>query len=147
MEERVFGGAIQAEEKPKRPIFEAMKRGFLGRCPHCGKGKLFRAFLKVADHCPECGEEFHHHRADDLPAYLVIVIVGHVTVGGVLGAERLTDWSSWVHLAIWVPITIILAIALLNPIKGAVVGLQWALRMHGFDDGKHEDFEKAFGDQ
>lgn len=147
MEERIFGGAIKAADEPKRPIFESMKRGFLGRCPHCGQGKLFRAFLKVADHCPQCGEEFHHHRADDLPAYLVIVIVGHVTVAGVMGTERLMDWPFWAHLAIWVPVTILLALALLNPIKGAVVGLQWALRMHGFGSSRHEDLEKAFGDQ
>jgi len=146
MEEHVYGGAAQTSSEPARPIFEAMKRGFLGRCPHCGKGKLFRAFLKVNDRCSECGEEYHHHRADDLPAYLVIVIVGHITVGGVLSFERMTDWSSWIHLAIWIPITIVMAFALINPIKGSVVGLQWALRMHGFGS-KEEEFEKAFGDQ
>ncbi len=146
MEERVFGGAAVTVEQPKRSVFESMKRGWLGRCPHCGKGKLFRAFLKVADKCEACGEEFHHHRADDLPAYLVIVIVGHITVGGVLGAERMTDWSSWTHLAIWVPITIIMALAMLNPIKGSVVGILWAMRMHGFG-GQDDELEKAFGDQ
>ncbi|GGA54340.1 hypothetical protein GCM10011385_04900 [Nitratireductor aestuarii] len=146
MEEHVFGGAAKSSKLPARPIFEAMKRGFLGRCPHCGKGKLFRAFLKVNDHCAACGEEYHHHRADDLPAYLVIVIVGHIAVGGVLSFERMTNWSSWTHLAIWIPITILMAIALINPIKGSVVGLQWALRMHGFGD-RHEEFEKAYGDQ
>lgn len=146
MEEHVFGGGAETRKEPARPIFQAMKRGFLGRCPHCGQGKLFRAFLKVNDRCPECGEEYHHHRADDLPAYLVIVIVGHITVGGVLSFERITDWSSWIHLAIWIPITILMAFALINPIKGSVVGLQWALRMHGFGSTEDE-FEKAFGDQ
>ena len=52
----------------KRDRWEAMKRGFRGRCPHCGQGKLFQKFLKTAERCDICGEEFHHHRADDLPA-------------------------------------------------------------------------------
>jgi uncharacterized protein (DUF983 family) len=74
----------------------------------------------------------HHHRADDLPAYLVIVIVGHVVVGAFMGIEMTSQLSMWQHLAIWVPLTIVLALALLTPVKGAVVGLQWALLMHGF---------------
>ena len=64
-----------------------MKRGLLGRCPHCGEGRLFRAFLKVADHCAACGQDSTTHRADDLPAYLVIVIVGHIVVPVVLSVE------------------------------------------------------------
>ena len=57
-----------------------MKRGFRGRCPRCGEGKLFRAFLKVDNNCSVCGLDFTPHRADDLPAYLVIIIVGHIVV-------------------------------------------------------------------
>ena len=48
---------------------------------------MFRAFLKVADRCDACGEELHHQRADDFPAYLVIVIVGHLVVPLVLHVE------------------------------------------------------------
>ncbi len=59
---------------------QAVWRGFRGRCPACGEGRVFRAFLKVNDACPRCGEELHHHRADDFPAYLVIAIVGHILV-------------------------------------------------------------------
>lgn len=147
MEEHVFGGAAATAREPARPVLQAMWRGFNGRCPHCGKGKLFYRFLKVADHCSECGEEFHHHRADDLPAYLVIVIVGHITVGGLLSLERVTNWSLWTHIAIWIPITIAMAVALINPIKGAVVGLQWALRMHGFGGEDKNELEKGYGDQ
>ena len=64
----------------KRDVWTALKRGFRGRCPRCGEGKLFRAFLKVDDHCSVCKLDFTPHRADDLPAYLVIVIVGHIVV-------------------------------------------------------------------
>ena len=133
MEEKVYGGRAAAK-RPERPLMEALKRGFLGRCPNCGKGKLFRASLKTADECPECGEEFHHHRADDLPAYLVIFIVGHIVVGAFMGMEALTDWPGWVHLAIWVPVTLVMSLALIGPVKGAIVGLQWAYYMHGFGD-------------
>ena len=64
----------------KRDVWAAIKRGFRGRCPRCGEGKLFRAFLKVDDNCSVCDLDFTPHRADDLPAYLVIVIVGHIVV-------------------------------------------------------------------
>ena len=61
--------------------------GLRGRCPNCGKGRMFRAFLKVADQCDVCGEELHHQRADDFPAYLVIIIVGHLVVPLILNVE------------------------------------------------------------
>ena len=131
MEERIFGGK-QPASRPLRALWPAMKRGFFSRCPHCGEGRLFRSFLKTADHCERCGEAFYHHRADDLPAYLVVVIVGHVIVGAFMGVEATSTLSLWQHLSIWVPLTIISALALLTPTKGAVVGLQWALYMHGF---------------
>ena len=118
----------------KRDIWAALKRGFRGRCPRCGEGKLFRAFLKVDNSCSACGLDFTPHRADDLPAYLVIVIVGHLMVPTVLMIE--TDFSPpvWLQLCIYLPLTLILSLLLLQPVKGAVVGLQWALRMHGFDE-------------
>ena len=80
----------------KRDVWGAMKRGFRGRCPRCGEGKLFRAFLKVDNGCSACGLDFTPHRADDLPAYLVIVIVGHIIVPMILWIE--TDYSPSVPL-------------------------------------------------
>ncbi|MDS1135501.1 DUF983 domain-containing protein [Nitratireductor indicus] len=138
-EEQLFGGA-NVKKKPARSAYEAMKRGFFGRCPHCGEGKLFCSYLKVEDRCAVCGEELHHHRADDLPAYLVIFIVGHIVVGAFMGMEAMTDWPGWVHLSIWVPITLIMSLALIGPIKGSIVGLQWAYYMHGFG-GETDSFE------
>lgn len=135
MEQQVFGGS-----GARRSLMQAMGLGFLCRCPHCGKGRLFGKYLKVADRCEACGEEYHHHRADDLPAYLVIFIVGHIVLGAFMGAERMFELTTWQHLAIWAPMTLVLALALLQPVKGAVVGLQWALRMHGFS-GKPDALE------
>src|ERR1700704_760613 len=75
----------------KRDLWTAMKRGFRCRCPRCGEGKLFRAFLKVDNNCLVCGLDYTPHRADDLPAYLVIIIVGHLVVPTALWIE--TDYS------------------------------------------------------
>lgn len=128
-----------AQALPKRDVWQAMARGFRCRCPNCGEGKLFRAFLKVNTNCPVCGEALFHHRADDLPAYLVIVIVGHIVVPIALSVETNFAPPIALQLAIYLPLTLILALVLLQPVKGAVVGLQWALRMHGFDDSDSSD--------
>ena len=118
----------------KRDVWAATKRGFRGRCPRCGEGKLFRAFLKVDSNCSTCGLDFTPHRADDLPAYLVIVIVGHIIVPLALLIETNYAPPVALQLSIYLPLTLILSLLLLQPVKGTVVGLQWALRMHGFDD-------------
>ena len=127
----------------KRDVWTSLKRGFRGRCPRCGEGKIFRAFLKVADRCSVCGLDFTPHRADDLPAYLVIVIVGHIVVPLALMIE--TNYSPPValQLAIYLPLTVVLSLALLQPVKGAVVRLQWAWRMHGFDHNAPEGIPPA----
>lgn len=124
--------AGEPQKHEKRALVPAIKRGLLGRCPKCGEGKLFRAFVKPVDHCAVCNEDYTPQRADDLPAYLVVLLVGHVTVGGFMATEMLTDWPGWMHLALWVPVTIIFALAALQPIKGGVIALQWANYMHGF---------------
>ncbi len=113
-------------------VVPAMRRGFMGRCPACGQGRLFGRFLKVAESCGSCGTELHHHRADDLPPYLVIFIVGHLIGYGILVTETRLEMPMWLHLAIWPALTLLLCLVLLQPIKGAVVGLQYALGMHGF---------------
>jgi uncharacterized protein (DUF983 family) len=88
--------------KMRNETFDTLLKGFRGYCPACGKGRMFRAYLKVADACPACGEELHHHRADDFPAYLVMAM----------------------------------CVSLLQPVKGAVVALQWHLHMHGFEESR-----------
>ena len=123
----------------KRDVWGSIKRGFRGRCPRCGEGKLFRAFLKVDDHCSTCGLDFTPHRADDLPAYLVIVIVGHIVVPTALLVETNYAPPVWMQLSAYLPFTFVASLALLQPVKGAVVGMQWALRMHGFDENAPAD--------
>lgn len=118
------------------PVLPALRRGFRGRCPACGKGRLFGRFLKVEEACASCGTEFHHHRADDLPPYLVIFIAGHLIGYGILMSETRLEVPLWVHLAVWPALTLALCLALLQPVKGAVVGLQYALGMHGFGEAR-----------
>jgi uncharacterized protein (DUF983 family) len=86
----------------------------------------------VADRCPACGEELFHHRADDFPAYLVIVLVGHTVVPLALLVETGYAPAMWLQVALWVPVTIGLALGLIQPVKGAVVAMQWYGQMDGF---------------
>ncbi|HEY8246124.1 MAG TPA: DUF983 domain-containing protein [Hyphomicrobium sp.] len=128
-------------EPPTRSVVQAIRRGAAQKCPACGDGKLYRQYLKVADSCTVCGEELHHHRADDAPPYFTILIVGHFIVAGVMMVEDFFRPNYWLHIAMWFPLTIGLSLWLLPRIKGALVGLQWALRMHGF--GGRDDLDPA----
>lgn len=132
-----------SRERPKREQWPALLRGFFGRCPACGRGAMFRKFLKVHDHCPNCGEALHHQRADDAPAYFVILIVGHLVVPLALSVEIALSPAYWVHILLWGPLTVGLALGLLTPIKGVIVALQWANRMHGFDPEEAEEMAPA----
>ncbi len=115
---------------------QSVLRGLRGRCPNCGRGHMFRNFLKVSDDCSACGEELFHHRADDFPAYLVIFLVGHILVPLALVVETEYAPAMWLQFAVWVPLTIALSLALIQPIKGAVVALQWSAGMHGFAEAR-----------
>ena len=120
-----------AHEK-ERPTKQAMARGFRRRCPNCGEGHMFVSYLKVADSCPVCREELHHHRADDGPAYLTILIVGHL-----LGFAMHFAWVKFrpeplVMATVFTIGCTALSLYLLPRLKGLIVGIQWAKRMHGF---------------
>jgi uncharacterized protein (DUF983 family) len=129
---------VAAEAMSERNVAQAMRRGLAERCPNCGEGKLFRAYLKVADHCPVCREALYHQRADDAPAYLTMFIVGHFIVAGILAAEEIwPNINMWLLVALWSLVTALTSLFLLPRIKGALVGYQWANRMHGF--GGRED--------
>jgi uncharacterized protein (DUF983 family) len=132
--------APTADAPPARSVWQAMLRGVRLRCPNCGGGRLFRRkFLKVEDRCEMCREELHHHRADDAPPYFTILLVGHAILPPLMALELAAAPPVWVHLVLWLPLTVVLSVMLLPPVKGAIVGLQWALRMHGFgaeDDAK-----------
>lgn len=120
--------------------------GLSCKCPKCGKGRLFHKWLQVADHCEECAEEFHHHRADDFPAYVVVFLLGHVIVSWALWLENAFSPPSWVHMVTTIPLTVVLALLMLQPVKGAIVALQWHMGMHGFKRSKEKrEAEAAIG--
>jgi uncharacterized protein (DUF983 family) len=116
-------------DRPTRP---AIHNGLRCRCPQCGQGRLFDRYLHVTDHCPNCGEDLHHHRADDGPAYLTILIVAHV-----IGFAIHLMWVIWrpepmVMATVLSLGAVGLSLALLPRLKGMIVGIQWSRRMHGF---------------
>jgi uncharacterized protein (DUF983 family) len=122
-----------ALEKPRRPWRPAIWRGLRMLCPACGKGGLFRRYLKVVDRCPVCGEELHHHRADDAPPYFTMLLVAHIVVPLMIIVENVWHPALWVHFSMWLPLVIALSLMLLPLVKGGIVGLQWALCLHGFE--------------
>jgi len=121
-----------------RSVGQAMWRGALCRCPHCGKGRMFRAYLKVADQCEVCGEQLNLHRADDLPPYVAITIVGHIIVFLMLHLDMTYKVQPMTYVLSMIPLAIILPLAILPSIKGAIVGLQWANHMYGFGTGQRD---------
>ena len=120
----------------QRSVGQAIWRGLMCRCPHCGKGKMYRAYLKVADQCEVCGEELNHHRADDFPPYIAIMIVGHILVGAMMHMDMVWHVAPVVYFISMVPLSIILPLVMLPSIKGGIVGMQWANRMYGFGAGQ-----------
>ena len=125
-----------------RDVQRSVLRGLGQKCPACGDGSIYRAYLKVNDACPKCGEELHHHRADDAPPYFTMLITGHVVVGLMLTAAMNYDWPNWLHGILWPSMVLLMSLWLLPRVKGALVGAQWALRMHGFS-GKPDEAEIA----
>lgn len=110
----------------------AMLRGLRCRCPNCGEGQMFTGFLKVVDRCPVCRENLSGHRADDGPAYLTILIVGHLLAPILIYAFVEYRPDPLVLATIFTIGTVGLSLFLLPRMKGLVVGIQWANEMHGF---------------
>lgn len=117
-----------------RPLRPALIRGWKRTCPACGEGAMMKGYLKVADSCPNCHEEFHHHRADDGPAYLTILVVGKLVMTLYLTVFMMWQPSPWIMIALCWSVALVMSIWLLPRFKGALVALQWSRRMHGFGD-------------
>jgi len=125
----------QPDRTPRLPpwpvpsLFTALGRGLMGRCPVCGKGRLFDGFLRVMAECEHCHAPLGLARADDAPPYFTILIVGHIVIPLMLVTQKLYDPSTWMLTAIYVPLTLVLSVGLLRPVKGATVGLMMAFNM------------------
>lgn len=114
------------------PLWTALWRGWRRKCPNCGSGPMMTSYLKVRDTCPVCGEELYHHRADDGPAYLTILIVGHL-----MAPLLFISFSIWrpeplVLFTIFAVGCVGLSLYLLPRLKGMIVAFQWERGMHGF---------------
>ena len=119
---------------PKRDAKAALMRGFRNRCPACGEGRILGGYLKSNESCPACGEEFHHHRADDFPQYITIFVVAHVLVAALLLVDDLwPNLPTAFHYAVWPSLVVVLSLWLLPIFKSMLIAYQWALRMHGFE--------------
>jgi uncharacterized protein (DUF983 family) len=120
------------DDVPDRDTKRAMLRGWRRKCPNCGRGPMLKSYLKVVDTCPVCREELSHHRADDGPAYLTILIVGHLMAPSLHFAFVHFRPDPLVLFTIFAVGCVALSLYLLPRLKGAIVGLQWARGMGGF---------------
>jgi uncharacterized protein (DUF983 family) len=114
---------------PHPPMLTAIGRGLLGRCPGCGKTRMFGRFLKVIPVCPNCTAPLGLARADDAPPYFTIFIVGHIVITLMFMVDRMSEPPIWLMCVVFLPLTVILALGLIQPIKGGTVGLMLTLNM------------------
>jgi uncharacterized protein (DUF983 family) len=119
------------------PVLPSMWRGLRGHCPRCGEGALFYRYLKVSPDCPSCGHDLDQYPSDDGPAYFTILLVGHVVVLPLLLFPII--WTA--SPAVIVPVVLIplggLTLGVLPRVKGAVIGLLYALRVRRQDAALH----------
>ncbi|MDG1709470.1 MAG: DUF983 domain-containing protein [Emcibacteraceae bacterium] len=106
-------------------------RGFKRTCPHCGEGKIFKGYLKQSETCSSCDAPTGEIRADDLPPYLTIFLVGHIIVPLLLFVEAAYRPPLWLQMSVWPTMTLLLVLLFLPFMKGAAVGLMWHLKIKG----------------
>ena len=109
--------------------------GLTGRCPACGKGRMFEKFLSVRPRCETCGLDFSFADAGDGPAIFIILFAGFVVVGAALVVEVLYRPPYWVHAALWGPLILLVTLAPLRSMKGLLIALQFH---HKAAEGRHE---------
>lgn len=110
--------------------------GLAGRCPACGRGRLFRGFLAVVDHCEACGQDLAAQDSGDGPVAFIILIAGGIVLAAALVVEVRYEWPVWLHLLVWLPLATVLCLGLMRPLKGVLVALQFRHRRHEFDPGR-----------
>ena len=120
------------QDMERRDLTMALKRGWRRKCPNCGRGSMMESYLSVRQTCSYCGQELFHHRADDGPAYLTVLIVGHL-----MAPALLYVYTNWRPEPLTMLFTfgigcLVLSLYLLPRLKGAIVAFQWAKKLHGF---------------
>ena len=117
-----------SEDRADYPPQDPYRTGLRGRCPRCGEGRMFSGPLKLTDRCANCGLDYSFADAADGPAVFAILIVGFMVAGGALLFELSYEPPIWLHMLIWAPLIVVLALALLRPLKGLAVALQYVNR-------------------
>ena len=102
-------------------------RGIKLRCPCCGEGKLFSSYLKQVNNCVLCGESLGDIHAEDGPAWLTILIVGHLLAPFIIVFSSATNWPDWLSIIVWSILAIILVILILPIAKGFFIAIIWKL--------------------
>lgn len=115
-----------------RPLGPALALALRGRCPACGEGRMFARFLKPSPACGHCGQAWDRSRADDFPAYIVILLLGHILVPLMIEVNAALAIPIGVQALLWPGLAILLAVAMIQPAKAAVIAFQWSRRMDGF---------------
>jgi uncharacterized protein (DUF983 family) len=110
--------------------------GIAGRCPNCGEGYLFEGFIKIAARCEACGFDLSSIDGGEGPAVFIILIVGALMGAGMVFTELAFAPPVWVHLLIWLPLTVVLCMALMRPLKGAMIASQYLNRAR--ETGRHD---------
>jgi uncharacterized protein (DUF983 family) len=136
----VIYGSQKLRDRSRR---QAMWRAARNKCPQCGEGKLLAGYVKVEESCSSCGLSFSGHRADDAPPYFTMMIVGHIVIPLALELKRHVHPPLALQFLLWTFVMGIMTWWLLPKVKGALIGLQWANRMHGFSDTPDEDTEES----
>ena len=109
-------------------VLTGLKRGFMGRCPNCGEGRLLHRYLKVVSPCAACGHDNAQYPSDDAPPYFTILIIGHLVIAPLLLFPVIWDQPATVVVAVLLPAVLALTLLLLPRVKGAVIGVQWAIK-------------------
>ena len=120
-------------EHRQRSLASTLASGLVGRCPACGKGKLFSGYLTLAPACDQCGLDYHFAEAGDGPAVFVILVTGFIVVGAALIVEVAYKPPYWVHALAWGSLAILLPLLLLRSFKGAMIALQYK---HKAEEGR-----------
>ena len=108
-----------------RTLASTIVSGVTGRCPACGRGKLFSGYLTLARRCNHCGLDYSFADSGDGPAVFVILVTGFIVVGAALFVEMAYAPPYWVHAALWGPLAILLPLLLLRSFKGVLIALQY----------------------
>ena len=113
------------------PLSSMMMRGLSARCPVCGKARLYAGYLRVVTRCSACQAPLGAVRADDAPPYFTIFITAHIIIALVVLTTRSSSLPIWLLIAMLVPLTLVVALLLLRPVKGVTVGVMLSLGLIG----------------